>query len=84
MLTDWMIDNITRLQTGSNYPAVNDSDVFNQVVPLPTLEEQQRIASVLNACDQEIEILEYKLEAFKNQKKGLMQKLLTGKIRVKV
>ena len=48
------------------------------------LPEQQKIASVLNAVDREIELLCDKLEALRNQKKGLMQKLLTGKIRVKV
>ena len=52
-------------------------------LPYPPIEEQQKIASVLNAADREIELLCDKLDALKNQKKGLMQKLLTGKIRVK-
>jgi type I restriction enzyme S subunit len=53
-------------------------------LPYPPIKEQQKIASVLNASDREIELLCDKLEALKTQKKGLMQKLLTGKIRVKV
>ncbi|HEC98312.1 MAG TPA: restriction endonuclease subunit S [Nitrospirae bacterium] len=53
-------------------------------VPLPSFEEQTSIASVLSTCDREIELLKKKLEKLKEQKKGLMQKLLTGKIRVKV
>lgn len=53
-------------------------------LPYPPLPEQQKIASVLNSADKEIELLSDKLEALKNQKKGLMQKLLTGKIRVEV
>lgn len=53
-------------------------------VTIPSLSEQKRIASVLNACDTEIASLQSKLEALQRQKKGLMQKLLTGKIRVKV
>ncbi len=52
-------------------------------VPLPSLAEQTRIASVLSSCDREIELLKKKLEKLKEQKKGLMQKLLTGEIRVK-
>ncbi len=52
-------------------------------VKLPSLNEQQKIASVLNAADKEIEILSKKLESLKAQKKGLMQKLLTGQIRVR-
>ena len=52
-------------------------------IKLPPLEEQKRIAAVLNACAQEIRLLEAELEALKLQKRGLMQKLLTGDIRVK-
>lgn len=48
----------------------------------PTVEEQKRIADTLKCVDDEIEQLRLQLEAFKAQKKGLMQKLLTGQIRV--
>ena len=50
----------------------------------PTLEEQARIVGVLSACDREIELLQKQLAALKEQKRGLMQKLLTGEVRVKV
>jgi len=50
----------------------------------PTLSEQNHIASVLITADKAIKILNKKLEALKQQKKGLMQQLLTGKTRVKV
>jgi type I restriction enzyme S subunit len=49
---------------------------------LPSLEEQRRIAAVLNACDKEITLLKQQLDALKRQKRGLMQKLLTGQIRL--
>jgi type I restriction enzyme S subunit len=49
---------------------------------LPPLSEQQKIASVLTAADKEIEVLEAKLSHFKQEKKALMQQLLTGKRRV--
>lgn len=48
------------------------------------LKEQQKIASVLTAADKEIELLEAKLAHLKDEKKALMQQLLTGKRRVKV
>ncbi|MFA0116937.1 restriction endonuclease subunit S [Vibrio breoganii] len=51
---------------------------------LPDNSEQQKIASVLTAADKEIEIFEAKLVHFKQEKKALMQQLLTGKRRVKV
>jgi type I restriction enzyme S subunit len=51
---------------------------------LPSLPEQQKVTAVLSAADQEIELLEQQLAAFREQKKGLMQMLLTGHVRVKV
>lgn len=53
-------------------------------IPFPSIEEQERIAQVLNACDKEIDLLKQQLDALKQQKRGLMKKLLTGQIRVKV
>jgi type I restriction enzyme S subunit len=49
----------------------------------PTQAEQVRIADVLRTCDAEIGVLQQQLDALKTQKKGLMQKLLTGQVRVK-
>lgn len=46
--------------------------------------EQQKIASALTAADKEIELLQAKLDHLKDEKKALMQQLLTGKRRVKV
>ncbi|MBO7244614.1 MAG: restriction endonuclease subunit S [Alphaproteobacteria bacterium] len=51
---------------------------------LPTLEIQNKIANILSTADEEIDLLNKKLEALKEQKKGLMQQLLTGQTRVKV
>ena len=50
-------------------------------IKLPNLSEQQKIADVLTACDDEINLLNLKLENLKKQKQGLMQKLLKGEIR---
>jgi type I restriction enzyme S subunit len=50
---------------------------------VPPIEEQRRIADVLDAVDREIELLTQQADALSLQKKGLMQKLLTGQIRVK-
>lgn len=75
---------IDSLVVGSNYPAINSSDVSGLKVYCPAFEEQQKIASVLTAADKEIEFLEAKLVHLKEEKKALMQQLLTGKRRVKV
>jgi len=58
---------------------------FSEIkLPKPTLEEQEKIASVLSNADKEIELLEQQLADLKQEKKALMQQLLTGKRRVKV
>ncbi|MBN1546318.1 MAG: restriction endonuclease subunit S [Syntrophaceae bacterium] len=56
---------------------------FSQIkIPLPSIEEQKKIAIILDTADKEISRLKSNLEALKVQKKGLMQKLLTGEVRV--
>lgn len=52
--------------------------------PLPSIPEQQRLLAVLDAGVSEIETLERYLTALQKQKRGLMQKLLTGQWRVKI
>jgi type I restriction enzyme S subunit len=49
---------------------------------LPSVDEQNRIDDVLAVFDREIDLLRRELDALKTQKKGLMQKLLTGHVRV--
>jgi type I restriction enzyme S subunit len=52
------------------------------VIPFPPVEEQKKIADVLEMADQEIKYF-WKLETkLKQQKKGLMQRLLTGQVRI--
>ena len=60
-------------------------DFFNMLLFYPKdIKEQQKIADILNKSEKKIQLLNSKLEKLKEQKKGLMQKLLTGQIRVKV
>ncbi|WP_224958752.1 restriction endonuclease subunit S [Geomonas subterranea] len=53
-------------------------------IPVPPLGEQQKIATVIETADRELDLLRAQLDALREQKKGLMQQLLTGKIREKV
>ena len=59
---------------------LNLSELLEEKIKLPNLKEQQKIAEVLTACDDEINLLNLKLENLKKQKQGLMQKLLSGKV----
>jgi type I restriction enzyme S subunit len=53
-------------------------------IKLPSYDEQTAIAQVLQAADKEISLLKAKAEKLREHKKGLMQQLLTGKIRLKL
>ncbi|WP_297936449.1 restriction endonuclease subunit S [uncultured Campylobacter sp.] len=59
----------------------NDTFLSRSILVPINLDEQQKIAEVLTACDDEINLLNLKLENLKKQKQGLMQKLLKGEIR---
>lgn len=62
-----------------------DFDAFKKrKVVIPSYEEQTAIADVLQAADKEITLLKAKTEKLREQKKGLMQQLLTGKKRLKL
>lgn len=63
---------------------MNKKDFLKLEVQVPSYEEQKKIAEVLLLADKEIELLQKELEALKLQKKGLMQRLLTGEVRVKL
>ncbi len=73
-----------RLSQGSTFEAVNGNDIKTLHIDIPQKEEQQKIASVLSTADHEIETLQQKLNHLKQEKKALMQQLLTGKRRVKI
>ncbi|ELY5264650.1 restriction endonuclease subunit S [Vibrio cholerae] len=65
-------------------PSINQGDLSSFKLSYPDVEEQQKIAAALSTTDQEIAVLQQKLEALKQEKKALMQQLLTGKRRVKI
>ena len=70
---------------GSTVKSLRLPMFFKMKLYVPSdLAEQKAIAEILSKADEEIELLNKKLEAFKQEKKALMQQLLTGKIRVKV
>ena len=72
------------LATGATRFGLSIGGINKAHFTLPPLEEQQRIAAVLTNSDREIELLEQQLVNLKQEKKALMQQLLTGKRRVKV
>ena len=79
-----MRDKISRLAQGSTRFNLSKNEIMKLKIKLPSLPEQQKIAEVLSLADDEINLLRNELEELKLQKKALMQKLLTGQVRVKV
>ena len=63
---------------------INLGEIGHCLVKLPSHKEQRRIAAVLTNADKEIELLEQQLADLKQEKKALMQQMLTGKRRVKI
>ncbi len=76
---------VNRLADGSGQRYVVSQDSFRSIaITYPKYEEQVLIGKVLRNTDDEIETLHQKLSLLKQEKKALMQQLLTGKKRVKV
>ncbi len=72
----------SKYSTGSTFDSINSDTLENIFVGLPNLSEQIAIANLLSDADTEIEELENKLKKYKDIKQGMMQKLLTGQIRL--
>ena len=73
---------IIRYAGTTTIPDLKHSDFYKLPIVIPLLEEQEKIASILSEVDKKIEEYENKKEKLEELKKGLMQQLLTGKIRV--
>ena len=75
---------ISTLGQGATRYNLSKRQLIKLELKLPCVEEQQKIAAVFSAADAEISTLEKKLACLRDEKKALMQQLLTGKRRVKV
>ena len=73
---------IEMLISGSNYPAINSTDVRNLKIQLGSIAEQTAIATILFDMDSEIQALKKRLNKTRQIKQGMMQELLTGKTRL--
>lgn len=71
------------IAVGGTMPSINTNILSNVIVPLPSMENQRAIASLLETWDTAIEKTKALAEQYCTQKRGLMQKLLTGKWRIK-
>lgn len=78
---NFLKNRLTKYSTGTSQLVLSFKALKNAKFNLPSLEEQNAIAEILNTANQEVKQYQQKLETLKLQKKGLMQQLLTGKVR---
>lgn len=74
--------NFEFLNEATGVPSLNRNTLKKIFIPLPSLSEQQRISEILSQIDQTIEKEQQYKEKLERLKQGLMQDLLTGKVRV--
>nr|WP_289073126.1 restriction endonuclease subunit S [uncultured Halomonas sp.] len=80
----WYEPRWANLSQGSTFESVNSSDIKNLLIKLPDISEQKAISKILAVSDRESELLRIRLNRLKQEKKALMQQLLTGKRLVQV
>lgn len=82
MRSDLIQNRIEAERTQGAQPKLALTRIRNFHIPLPPAKEQEQIARILLDIDAEITALEFKFEKYKQLKLGMMQNLLTGKIRL--
>ncbi|MCG8893134.1 hypothetical protein G1K73_05090 [Tenacibaculum finnmarkense] len=75
---------IERINVSTAQANLSLGQINNFNIPLPPLKEQQKISEILNSVDEKLGVLSEKKSYYQNLKKGLMQQLLTGLVRVSV
>lgn len=73
---------VEKIAFGSAQPQLTVKEINNLKIPLPPLQEQKQIADILSTADEKLEVLRAKKEKYETLKKGLLQKLLSGEVRV--
>ncbi len=74
---------IGHIMDGTGQKELSDKQIMNLPISAPPIAEQDRVVNVLNTARKEITMLEQLAKSYRTQKRGLMQKLLTGKWRIR-
>jgi type I restriction enzyme S subunit len=82
LLSKYGEDQVNSFMKGAAQPGLNCSDIEKFLIYLPPLPEQKAIAEVFSDMDAELEKLEERREKTREMKQGMMQALLTGRVRL--
>jgi type I restriction enzyme S subunit len=74
---------LVTLGKGSTFKAITKKDLEELLIPLPPIKEQEKVSGILAMIDKTIELYHEERERLERLKRGLMDLLLTGKVRVK-
>jgi len=84
LMSNLIQDIIVKETTTNAQPKLALTRIKTFLIPLPPINEQKQIATILSTTDNKLDTLREKKSRYEKLKKGLMQKLLTGEVRVKV
>ena len=82
--SDYGQDQIMRFQAGGNREGLNFEQIRSIQIPVPLIQEQEKISEVVHSIQVSTSEVQSKLSQIQSLKKSLMQDLLTGKVRVNV
>ena len=71
--TNQFVNNVLERCTGTSYPAINSNDLSKIRINIPSLKEQQKIATYLSAIDKKITTIQTQIDKTQAFKKGLLQ-----------
>lgn len=77
-------EELENISTGTGSKRIHPDKLFKLSFDIPIIEEQNAIVAVIEIANRELKLYEQHLTALQQQKKGLMQKLLSGEVRVKI
>lgn len=80
--SNYFYNRIMSMTAKSSVDSVRREMIADMQIPLPSVEEQRAVATVLSDMDSEISLLENRREKTRSLKQGMMQELLTGRIRL--
>lgn len=80
----YLKNELRKKATGTSVYSVSKTTIKSLVIKLPSIDSQTKITHILTNATSELANYQQKLTHLQNQKKGLMQQLLTGKVRVKI